>query len=183
MNTISLKNTGITQTIINSDNNNPSVSEIQWNANYDGENAIIKINTMDNGKEHKYKLRLDNNDLAKILSIPSVNMPIDKRLEQELFVKNHHIDVPPSQSISKYDDVINNIRYIRNGINLDVQERLPNLNTNQLSLSTPNHSVNKVEYIIVQPITRKPRTRKPRTRKPITRKPRTRKPRTRKSNK
>jgi len=81
-NNIYIKNIGKTKTLIhNSDTNKNKMNEIAWNADYDGENANIYLNTNTNGKKHKYDVKLDNEDLANILNIPSVNMPIDKRLE------------------------------------------------------------------------------------------------------
>lgn len=77
-----IKNKGITQTYIyNKAHNNLNASEIDWDAEYDGKQANITVNLQksDGDKQH-YDIKLDNHDLAQILSIPSINIPIDKRL-------------------------------------------------------------------------------------------------------
>jgi hypothetical protein len=76
-----IKNRGSTKTILHTNNKN-KVNEISWDADYDGENANISIDLNDdNGKQTKhYDIQLDNKNLAEILNIPSVNMPLEKRL-------------------------------------------------------------------------------------------------------
>lgn len=77
-----IKNKGITQTYTyNKDRNKLNASEIDWDAEYDGNRANISVNLqeLDGDKQH-YDIQLDNHDLAQILSMPSVNVPIDKRL-------------------------------------------------------------------------------------------------------
>jgi hypothetical protein len=77
-----IKNKGITQTYTyNKDRNKLNASEIDWDAEYDGNRANISVNLqeLDGDKQH-YDIQLDNRDLAQILSIPSINVPIDKRL-------------------------------------------------------------------------------------------------------
>ena len=85
-----VKNRGLTQTIIHNNNRN-SFSEINWDADYDGELANISVTSNINGNKKFYDLSLDNDDLVKILTIPSVNMPIDKRLKID-FNKNYQDD-------------------------------------------------------------------------------------------
>jgi hypothetical protein len=77
-----IKNKGITQTYTyNKRHNNLNASEIDWDAEYDGKQANISVNLQqsDGDKQH-YDIKLDNHDLAQILSMPSINTPIDKRL-------------------------------------------------------------------------------------------------------
>ena len=77
-----IKNKGITQTYTyNKHHNNLNASEIDWDAEYDGKQAHITVNLQqsDGDKQH-YDIKLDNHDLAQILSMPSINTPIDKRL-------------------------------------------------------------------------------------------------------
>ena len=77
-----IKNKGITQTYTyNKRNNNLNASELDWDAEYDGNQANISVNLQqsDGDKQH-YDIKLDNHDLAQILSMPSINTPIDKRL-------------------------------------------------------------------------------------------------------
>jgi hypothetical protein len=77
-----IKNKGITQTYTyNKRHNKLNASEIDWDAEYDGKQANISVNLQhsDGDKQH-YDIKLDNHDLAQILSMPSINTPIDKRL-------------------------------------------------------------------------------------------------------
>jgi hypothetical protein len=74
-----IQNQGVTETIIN-DNNQLLVNRTNWGANYDGDKANILVDTNTNGKHNVYKIELDNEDLAKLLNIPSVDTSLDKRL-------------------------------------------------------------------------------------------------------
>jgi hypothetical protein len=101
-----IKNKGITQTYIYNKNNNKGIaSEIDWD--YDGKQANISVNLQSNtGDEQHYDIKLDNNDLAQILSMPSVNMPIDKRLLNDFKPRRKQPNPPmnmPKQSIL-YED-------------------------------------------------------------------------------
>ena len=96
-----IKNRGITKTIIH-DNNHNHVNLINWDADYDGDVANISINSNTDGKRNHYDISLDNQDLANILTMPSVNMPIDKRLKmdfQEPYYRpeSYFIEVPTPQ--------------------------------------------------------------------------------------
>ena len=78
-----IKNKGITKTIIHNNNNNRNeINEIKWDADYNGDKANISIDMNENnGKIVKhYDIELDNENLAELLSIPSVNLPLEKRL-------------------------------------------------------------------------------------------------------
>jgi hypothetical protein len=77
-----IKNKGITQTVF-SNNNHKTRNEIKWNAAYDGNHANIKVDLNDNGKKNKYRMQLNNKDLANLLSIPTVNKPLKTRLTQD----------------------------------------------------------------------------------------------------
>lgn len=81
-------NKGITKTII-SDNNHNYVNQINWDADYDGEMANISIDTNTNGKSNHLEIKLDNEDLANILNIQSINTPIDKRLQYDFNAIQH----------------------------------------------------------------------------------------------
>ena len=77
-----IKNQGTTQTIIH-DNNHNHFNQINWDADYDGNIANISFNSNTDGKRNKFNVSLDNEDLANILNIRSVNTPIDKRLKMD----------------------------------------------------------------------------------------------------
>ena len=95
-----IKNKGITQTYTyNKRHNKLNASEIDWDAEYDGKQANISVNLQnpDGDKEH-YDIKLDNHDLAEILSMPSINTPLDKRLIDDFnpHKKNKYINMPSS---------------------------------------------------------------------------------------
>jgi len=77
-----IENKGLTQTIIHK-NKKKLINQTNWDADYDGNIANISIDTNTNGNNKHLNFRLDNDDLANILNVPSVNMPIDKRLEND----------------------------------------------------------------------------------------------------
>ena len=85
-----IKNRGSTKTIIhnsnssnNSHNDLNAVNEIKWDADYDGDVANISVTSDTNGQKKHFNITLDNNDLEHILNIPSVDMPIHKRLKMD----------------------------------------------------------------------------------------------------
>lgn len=83
-----IKNKGYTKTIIH-DNNKNRVNELDWDADYDGNNANILLTSTNNGKRTKFGIQLDNNDLANLLNIRSINMPIHKRLKEDFTNKSY----------------------------------------------------------------------------------------------
>jgi len=80
-----IKNRGYTKTIIH-DHNKNKVNELKWDADYDGDNANIMLTSSTDGKKKQIGIQLDNNDLANLLNIPSVNMPLHRRLNDD-FIK------------------------------------------------------------------------------------------------
>lgn len=79
-----IKNQGLSQTVIyNSNKKQKEFNEVNWNADYDGNEANISVTSNSNGHKKRYNVSLDNNDLANMLSVPSVNMPIDRRLDMD----------------------------------------------------------------------------------------------------
>jgi hypothetical protein len=87
-----IKNQGTTKTIVRNNNRN-QISSIDWDAEYDGDTAHISLDANNNnGKREHLDISLDNNDLAKILNMHSVNIPIHKRLEMDF--QKSYIDEP-----------------------------------------------------------------------------------------
>ena len=78
-----IKNRGITQTLINNNNNQKVFNQINWDADYDGQEANISLTSDTNGNKKYFDIQLDNDDLANILNIPSEPIPIDKRLQMD----------------------------------------------------------------------------------------------------
>jgi hypothetical protein len=97
-----IKNRGSTQMLIHENNRN-QFNEIKWDADYDGDVANISLTAdVDGNKKHFY-ITLDNQDLAKILNVPTVNIPLEKRLEMD-FEKPinqnvFQIELPPDNSV------------------------------------------------------------------------------------
>lgn len=77
-----IKNRGITQTLINN-NNQKQFNQINWDADYDGQKANISFTSDTDGNKNHFDIQLDNEDLANILNIPSVSTPIHKRLQMD----------------------------------------------------------------------------------------------------
>lgn len=79
-----IKNQGLSQTVIYNNNKKQNeFNEVNWNADYDGNQANISVTSNSNGDKKRYNVSLDNNDLANMLGVPSVNMPIDRRLDMD----------------------------------------------------------------------------------------------------
>ena len=77
-----IKNVGSTQTLMGN-NCNPHIEELDWNANYDGNRAKVLINVNLDGNRKMYNYTLDNADLANMLNVNSVQIPLDKRLRMD----------------------------------------------------------------------------------------------------
>jgi hypothetical protein len=80
-----IKNRGVMKTIVH-DHNKNRVNELNWDADYDGDNANLILTSNTDGKKKQIGIQLDNNDLANLLNIPSVNMPLHRRLKDD-FIK------------------------------------------------------------------------------------------------
>ena len=89
-----IKNRGSTKTIIH-DNNQNNINQINWDADYDGQNANISLDLTNNGKSGHYDIKLNNNDLAKMLNFDSVNLPLDQRLKGD-FGRKKKINLDPT---------------------------------------------------------------------------------------
>lgn len=77
-----IQNKGVAKTVIH-DNNHNSISKVNWDADYDGNVANISVDLLNNGKSQHFDVNLDNDDLAKLLTVPSVNQPLHKRLADD----------------------------------------------------------------------------------------------------
>jgi len=68
---------------IKQNDNNHHVEGVKWNADYDGNEANIQLDVNHNGHIQRRKIQLPNEQLrtlAKLLSVPSVNKPLEKRI-------------------------------------------------------------------------------------------------------
>jgi hypothetical protein len=107
-----VKNRGTTQMLVRNNNKN-KFNEINWDADYDGEVANISLNSISNGHKNHYNIQLDNEDLANLLNIPTVNMPIDKRLKMDLERPNRNIyKIELPSSSTTIEDLITSNGYL-----------------------------------------------------------------------
>ena len=131
-----LKNRGITKTefIVNGHKKN---NKLEWNVDYDGKKADVCLGTMNNGHKQKYKARLDNkalakllntNDLANILNMPAQETSLEERLTNDFLMNRPMqqslqqpllLQPPPAQTTILY---------------------IPNKRTRQRRRHTPRHT-------------------------------------------
>lgn len=116
-----LKNRGITKTefIVNGHKKN---NKLEWNVDYDGKKADVCLGTMNNGHKQKYKARLDNkalakllntNDLANILNMPAQETPLEERLTND-FLMNRPMQQSLQQPLLLQPPTQTTILYIPN---------------------------------------------------------------------
>lgn len=93
-----IKNRGVTETIIH-DNHRDRVSQIKWEAEYDGDSANIRLDLNDGGPTEHYNVQLTNEDLANMLNIPSDKASLEDQLGQYRSPRRNkltHISTPRS---------------------------------------------------------------------------------------
>lgn len=113
-----ITNTGLTQTIVHN-NNKTHFNELTWDADYDGNIANISVMKNSDGKKENYDITMDNNDLAKILNIPSISLPLDKRLEMDF--ENHALRKEPTYYTVELSNKLPNTRNKHNTEERDLQ--------------------------------------------------------------
>ena len=170
-----IKNRGSTKTIIhnsnssnNSHNDLNAVNEIKWDADYDGDVANISVISDTNGQKKHFNITLDNNDLEHILNIPSVDMPIHKRLKMD-FSKRleptmYKIELPLDKSLQlepfeQFEEPITPISFDNSNKNNTLEQLLESPSKRYLSTPLPNE-----ELIIPMSINKKDLTSKRRRR-------------------
>jgi hypothetical protein len=87
-----IKSQGMSQTIIQKPGVN-NVNQINWDADYNGQLANLNLDVNTNGKKDNFTLQLSKGDLENLLNIPSVEKPLENRLEDDFLVTN---DFAPS---------------------------------------------------------------------------------------
>jgi hypothetical protein len=70
-------------------------NEVNWNVDYDGRDADIDLDIGRNGEMSHYKAVLSNEDLANILNIPAVNVPLENRLQNDFLVDRRVYKLEP----------------------------------------------------------------------------------------
>ena len=108
---------GIAETVI-VNKNGKNKNFTKWDAEYNGENANIVIDTNTNGNNSKYLIQLDNNDIADLLSVEPVNRPLDLRLKTDFKSKRkctpHYIEMKDNKLVSSNEN--KNITHISSPI-------------------------------------------------------------------
>ena len=69
--------------------------EVSWDVDYNGDNADIDLDIGTNGETTHYKAVLSNEDLANLLNIPSVNEPLENRLQNDFLVDRRVYKLEP----------------------------------------------------------------------------------------
>jgi hypothetical protein len=88
MNKIQINNYESVETILKNNNEPPKYSSFNFNGEYDGENAKVNYNVIDNGKQTEHaSFKFTNNELLDLLGTHANSNPIDKRLVDD-FSKN-----------------------------------------------------------------------------------------------
>ena len=93
-----INNIGTSKIIVHKNNHN-YVNETKWDANYDGNIANIVIDSNNNGEKMQYDIQLNNEDLANMLTIEPIDVPIHERLASDFedadSYKPYYIELQP----------------------------------------------------------------------------------------
>jgi hypothetical protein len=138
-----ITNRGITKTVLQN-NNEKKTNELKWDTDYDGNVANVSLNLNKNGSHKDYHFSLNNDDLANILNIDSVNLPLDKRLKKDFKnqpqvfqIELDNIDKLPYYNSSPVlqddisEDIFDPIESIRNNISIEPNNYLPSPQMNE----------------------------------------------------
>ena len=87
--------------------------EVSWDVDYNGDNADIDLDIGSNGEMTHYKAVLSNEDLANLLNIPSVNEPLENRLQNDFLVDRRVYKLEPIPRMQRPTRVIRTRRYKR----------------------------------------------------------------------
>lgn len=84
-----IQNYGVSKTIVQR-NNQISKHEMEWIGDYDGKNANLHLHMNDNGNWKEIQMKFDNDDLFKLLSMPTVETPLERRLATDFLYTHPH---------------------------------------------------------------------------------------------
>lgn len=76
-------------------------NEVEWMGDYDGSVAKIIVNENNNGHKDSLKMRLTTKDLMDLLTAPSVNKELDKRLLEDFDISHYKPTILNSALINK----------------------------------------------------------------------------------
>ena len=102
-------------------NNKKTGSKLKWMGDYDGETAKLQVDVNNNNNRKVYKIELDNKQLGRLLSMPSADMPLDKRLRTNFLGQNPEniMELDMDKMPNKRDT--GNVIILENGIPRDMQ--------------------------------------------------------------
>ena len=87
--------------------------QVNWDVDYNGDNADIDLDIGTNGEMTHYRAVLSNEDLANLLNIPSVNEPLENRLQNDFLVDRRVYKLEPVPRMQRPIRVIRTRRYKR----------------------------------------------------------------------
>jgi hypothetical protein len=126
-----IKSQGMSQTVIQKPGVN-NVNQINWDADYNGQVANLNLDVNTNGKKDNFTLQLSKGDLENLLNIPSVEKPLENRLEDDFLIKEDFTPIlqykpqPYLFRTSIYPK--SNTRKIQNNIESEIKDELNKMN-------------------------------------------------------
>lgn len=84
---IYIQNFGSTKTRIKT-KNKQSEREIKWLGDYDGEEAKLQLDVINDNERKVYNIKMNNEQLSQLLGVHPVNIPLEDRLRNDLLVNN-----------------------------------------------------------------------------------------------
>ena len=173
-----IKNKGISKTIIHNNNKN-YYNEINWDADYDGEKVNLSLDIDDNGAKGHMEMKMNNDELAELLNIPSENNTLDKRLYNDFLSKRSKkvnnmiaIEMPKDSNsyksiLYKYPTAKDSLTYEKNKkkVHFDLEKQSQLENEIEDDIYTHISSPTPQEDILFPLIIDEPKTRKHRRHK------------------
>jgi len=84
---IYIQNFGSTKTRIKT-KNKQSEREIKWLGDYDGEEAKLQLDVINDNERKVYNIKMNNEQLSQLLGVHPVNTPLEDRIRNDLLVNN-----------------------------------------------------------------------------------------------
>ena len=175
-----IKNKGTTKTIIHNNNKN-YYNEVNWDADYDGEKANISLDIDENGKKGHVEMKMNNDELAELLNIPSENSMLDKRLYRDFLSKrsmrDHNmieIEIPkhydgniPKSILYRHPKAKDSLIYEKNNKRVHFQNEEPMSLENEMAENIYTHisSPEPQEELLIPLVINETKTRKQRHRR------------------
>jgi hypothetical protein len=122
---IYIQNFGSTKTRIKT-KNKESEREIKWLGDYNGEEAKLQLDVINDNQRKVYNIKMNNEQLSQLLGVQPVNIPLEDRLRNDLLVNN-----------GKQRDTQDLLVSIPNKHQLLMQEQQPIMQEKSLSTDVP----------------------------------------------